>query len=623
MSYSKLNSENKTVNYLNKDYNQLKQQLVDFAKIYYPDTANDFSEGSPGMMFIEMAAYVGDVLSFYTDTQLQETLLEYAQERDNLFDLAYNLGYKPQIINASSVILDITQTVPAGSTNPDFTKTLTVKKGSSFLPENNTKIEFITQEDVNFSFSSSFDPTEISVFSINPTTNEPLKYLLKKSVKAISATPVIKTFNVGSPEKFLTLSIKDADIISIESIVDSNGNSYTEVPYLAQETVFEETLNISSNDPLLSQYNDEVPFLLKTKKVPKRFISRFKANNNLEIQFGSGISSSPDEEIIPNPDNVGLGINDGRNQLDLAYDPSNFLFTKTYGEVPSNTTLTVTYLKGGGLSSNVPSNTITRTGTLSTIANNAGQSVSDQISSLAVTNPNPASGGGPGDTNDDIRLNAAANFNAQQRAVTKEDYLFRTLVMPPKFGKVAKAYLIKDDQISIETSRRIANPNGLNLYTLGYNSSKQLTNLSIAAKENLATYLEQYRMLTDSINIKNAFVINIEIDFEITTFKNFNNGEVITNCINELKKFFNIDRWQINQPIIINEIFSTLGNVNGVATIGSVNINNKFGEILGYSKYKYDINQATVNGIIYPSIDPSIFEVKFPNTDIKGRVKSI
>lgn len=623
MSYSKVNSENKTVNYLNRDYNQLKQQLIDFAKIYYPDTANDFSEGSPGMMFIEMAAYVGDVLSFYTDTQLQETLLEYAQERENLFDLAYNLGYKPQVTNASSVVLDITQTVPAGATGPDFTKTLTVKKGSSFLPANNTKIEFITQEDVNFSFSSSFDPTEISVFSIDPTTNEPLKYLLKKSVKAISGKPVSKVFTIGSPEKFLTLNIKDTDIISIESITDSDNNSYTEVPYLAQETVFEEVLNVSSNDPVLSQYNDEVPFLLKTKKVPKRFISRFKANNSLEIQFGSGISSSPDEEIIPNPDNVGLGINDGRSQLDLAYDPSNFLYTKTYGEVPSNTTLTVTYLKGGGLNSNVPSNTITRTGTLSTRANNAGQSVSDQISSLAVTNPNPASGGGPGDTNDDIRLNAAANFNAQQRAVTKEDYLFRSLVMPPKFGKVAKAYLIKDDQISIETSRRIANPNGLNLYTLGYNSSKQLTNLSVAAKENLATYLEQYRMLTDAINIKNAFVINIDVEFEITTFKNFNNGEVVTNCINELKKFFNIDRWQINQPIIINEIFNVLGTVDGVASIGSVNVNNKFSEVLGYSKYKYDIEQATVNGIIYPSLDPSIFEVKYPNTDIKGRVKSL
>ena len=623
MSYSKVNSENKNVNYLNRDYNQLKQQLIDFAKIYYPDTANDFSEGSPGMMFIEMAAYVGDVLSFYTDTQLQETLLEYAQERENLFDLAYNLGYKPQVTNASSVVLDITQTVPAGATGPDFTKTLTVKKGSSFLPANNTKIEFLTQEDVNFSFSSSFDPTEISVFSIDPTTNEPLKYLLKKSVKAISGKPVSKVFTVGSPERFLTLNIKDTDIISIESITDSDNNSYTEVPYLAQETVFEEVLNVSSNDPVLSQYNDEVPFLLKTKKVPKRFISRFKANNSLEIQFGSGISSSPDEEIIPNPDNVGLGINDGRSQLDLAYDPSNFLYTKTYGEVPSNTTLTVTYLKGGGLNSNVPSNTITRTGALSTRANNAGQSVSDQISSLAVTNPNPASGGGPGDTNDDIRLNAAANFNAQQRAVTKEDYLFRSLVMPPKFGKVAKAYLIKDDQISIETSRRIANPNGLNLYTLGYNSSKQLTNLSVAAKENLATYLEQYRMLTDAINIKNAFVINIDVEFEITTFKNFNNGEVVTNCINELKKFFNIDRWQINQPIIINEIFNVLGTVDGVASIGSVNVNNKFSEVLGYSKYKYDIEQATVNGIIYPSLDPSIFEVKYPNADIKGRVKSL
>jgi len=622
MAYSKINSGNKPVSYLNKSYSQLKQQLIDFTKIYYPDTANDFSEGSPGMMFLEMAAYVGDILSFYTDTQVQETMLEYAQERDNLFALAYNLGYRPNVTNAAAVKLDVTQTVPAGTNGPDFRYALTVRKGSTFLPSANSEVEFLTQEDVDFSTSSSFDPTEITIFSIDTTTNQPLKYLLKKGVNAISAKLKTKTFTVGAPERFLKLELNDTNVIGIDSLVDDEGNSYTEVDYLAQETAFEEVKNIEANDPRLAQYNGQTPYLLKTKKVPKRFITRFKANNNLEIKFGAGISDSADEEIIPNPDNVGLGINDGRSMLDFAFDPSNFLYTKAYGEVPSNTTLTVTYMQGGGIESNFPSNTITRKGTLLTLANTAGINISDQISSISVTNPKPANGGGPGDTNDDIRLNAAANFNAQHRTVTKDDYIFRSLIMPPKFGKVAKSYITQDDQISVETSRRIANPNGLNLHVLGYDINKNLTTLNIAAKENLATYLEQYRMLTDSINIKDAYIINLGLDFVITTFKNYNNDEVITSCINRLKDYFNIDRWQVNQPIIISEVSNAISQVEGVQTLESIKFNNKFGEVINYSKYKYDLDQATIDGVIYPSLDPTIFEIKFPNTDIKGRVKT-
>lgn len=622
MAYSKLNNGNKSVSYLNKSYSQLKQQLIDFTKIYYPDTANDFSEGSPGMMFLEMAAYVGDILSFYTDTQVQETMLEYAQERDNLFALAYNLGYRPNVTNASAVKLDITQTIPAGSDGPDWRYALTLKKGSTFLPSANSTIEFLIQDDVDFNSSSSFDPTEVTIFSIDTATNQPLKYLLKKSVNAISATLKTTTFNVGAPERFLKLEINDTDIIGIDSLIDDEGNKYTEVDHLAQETVFEEVKNNEANDPRLAQYNGQTPYLLRTKKVPKRFATRFKANDNLEIHFGAGISDSADEEIIPNPDNVGLGINDGRNMLDFAFDPSNFLYTKAYGEVPSNTTLTVTYMQGGGISSNFPSNTITRKGTLLTQANTAGINITDQISSISVTNPKPANGGGSGDTNDDIRLNAAANFNAQQRTVTKDDYIFRSLIMPSKFGKIAKAYIIQDDQISIETSRRIANPNGLNLHVLGYDINKNLTNLNIAAKENLATYLEQYRMLTDAINIKDAYVINLGLDFIITTFKNYNNDEVITSCINQLRDYFNIDRWQVNQPIIISEVSNVIAQVEGVQTLESIKFNNKFGEVINYSKYKYDLDQATIDGIIYPSLDPTIFEIKFPNTDIKGKVKT-
>ena len=194
--------------------------------------------------------------------------------------------------------------------------------------------------------------------------------------------------------------------------------------------------------------------------------------------------------------------------------------------------------------------------------------------------------------------------------------------MPPKFGKVAKAYIIQDDQISVDTSRRISNPNALNLHILGYDINKNLTTLNIAAKENLVTYLEQYRMLTDAINIKDAYIINLGLDFEITTFRNYNNDEVITNCIQKLGEYFNIDRWEVNQPIIISEVSNTISQVNGVQTLESIKFNNKFGEVLGYSKYKYDLDQATVNGVIYPSMDPTIFEIKSINNDIKGRVKA-
>ena len=215
-----------------------------------------------------------------------------------------------------------------------------------------------------------------------------------------------------------------------------------------------------------------------------------------------------------------------------------------------------------------------------------------------------------------------AAFSAQKRTVTKEDYLIRTLSMDPKFGRVAKAYITQDDQISPLTTEpnRIPNPLALNLYTLGYDKNKQLTTLNTATKTNLSTYLEQYRMLTDSINIKDAFVINFTVDFEIVTFKSYNNEEVILNCINELKSFFNIDKWQINQPIIISEVYNLLGNVLGVQSVESVSFKNVSGTNVGYSQYKYDFTQATRGGVIYPSLDPSIFEVKYLNKDIRGRV---
>ena len=623
MAYTKVSnkSQDKDVNYLNKDYNSFKNQLLEFAQIYYPNTFNDFSEASPGMMFIEMAAYVGDVLSFYTDTQLQESFITVAKERENINNLAYAMGYKPKATTAASVTLDVFQLLPSVGDNyvPDYNYCLQIGENSMF--QSSEGPTFMTQDKIDFRVSGSMDPTTLSIYNYD-SDNNPQYYLLKKSTQAISATRKDQSFEIAGPQQFLTLELFDNNVLSIESITDADGNEYKEVDYLAQDTIFEEVENTGANDPDLYQYNKQTPYLLKVKKVPRRFTTRFKDNNRLEIQFGGGISDQADVEIIPNPDNIGLGIKDGRNKLDVAYDPSNFLYTKAYGQVPANTTLTVKYLVGGGLASNVATGTINQIGSLN-LTNNANLNVgllNFVKESVAVNNPEKASGGSGGDTIEETRLNAIASFASQKRAVTKEDYMIRTLSLPSMFGRISKAYITQDDQLSPLTSEpgRIPNPLALNLYTLGYDKNKKLTTLNPATKQNLITYLEQFRMLTDSINIKNAFVINFSVDFEITTFTNYNNEEVLLNCISELQNYFEIDKWQINQPIIKSEIMNLLGSVQGVQTVEKVTILNKNGN--PYSVYRYDFESATKKEVIYPSLDPSIFELKFPNQDIKGRV---
>ena len=626
MAYNKISNktQDKDIKYLNKDYNSYKNQLIEFAEVYFPNNFNDFSEGNPGMMFLEMSAYVGDVLSFYTDTQLKESFLSLAQEKENIYNLAYTMGYKPKVTSTSNTNLEIMQLLPSklNSDNeyiPDYGYALRISPNSVFSSTEGPK--FYLNNQVNFSFSSSLDPTNITIWKYD-SSNNPLYYLLKKSSKVISGETKSQTFSIGSAEKFKTLELFDTNIISIESIIDSEGNEYYEVPYLAQDTIFEEIENTAANDPILHQYNHQTPYLLKLKKSTRRFVSRFKANNQLEIQFGSGISSKADEEIIPNPNNIGLGINDGRSQLDIAYDPSNFLFTKTYGQAPANTILTVTYVVGGGLESNVQSNTITEVNTLNSINKpNLNANLLQFIkNSVTSNNPESATGGGSGDSIEDIRLNAIANFSSQQRTVTKNDYIIRTLSLPSKFGRIAKAYITQDDQISPLSTEynRIPNPLALNLYVLGYDKNKQLSTLNKATKTNLSTYLEQYRMLTDAINIKDAYVINFNLDFDITTFPNYNNEEIILECISEIKNYFDIDKWQVNQPIIMSEISNLLVNVKGVRSVENLKLQNKNGT--NYSPYRYNFIKATKKGIIYPSMYPSIFELKYPNTDINGSV---
>jgi len=372
----------------------------------------------------------------------------------------------------------------------------------------------------------------------------------------------------------------------------------------------------------LYQSANQVPYILEKVSVPTRFVSRFRSNESLDIEFGPGINTVADTSVIPNPNNVGLGtVNYPTTFISSAFDPTNFVTTQTYGLAPYNTSITFTYLAGGGASSNAESNELTIPVSFTATAVNTSQQ-----NTVVTNNENPAVGGADGDDIDSIRLNAAAEFSSQLRAVTQEDYLARTLNMPQIYGRISKAYISKDDSTFtnyFKSSIYQKDPVLVSLCVLSVNSSNQLTNPSNALMKNLDTYLSEYRMLTDAINIKPAYIINIKVEFEIVTRPNYSNVDVIARCLESMKSYFDIARWQINQPIILSNVYSTLDIVEGVQTVKSINITNLHGENLGYSKYSYDVSGATLDGVIYPSLDPSIFEVKYPNTDIQGRVVTV
>lgn len=623
----------KDIRYLSRDFSSIKQNLIDFAKNYFPDTYQDFNESSPGMMFLEMAAYVGDVLSYYTDTTLQESLILQASERQNILDIAQSLGYKPKTNIAANVKLDVFQIVPAigsGTNNkPDFSYAFAIETGMVVASDNrNITSEFRTTDYLDFKFSSSFDPTEITVFEVDDITNEPTFYLLKKSVNAVSGVIKTKTYTFGAPKPYDKIELEEANIIDILYAIDSDGNKWYNVPFLAQDTIFEPTPNIARNDRQLSTYREETPYLLKLRKVSRRFSTRQLDNGKTEIQFGAGVSDLDDELLIPNPDLIGSSLAGIESIASLDIDPSNFLYTKTYGLAPNNTELTLYYTVGGGIRDNVPSETITRLKTRSILLDETGldQTLYRQsIGSLAVTNSEPAVGAKQGETIDEIRQNTLAYFASQNRAVTKEDYIIRAYSLPQKYGSIAKSYITKDDQLTAESiynSDRVVNPLALNFYVIGYNSDGRLTKINNATKENLKLYLGYHRMLTDAINIKDAYIINIGVEFDIITMPDQNGNQVILRCIDRLKKYFDIKKWQINQPIVISNIFTELDKVEGVQTVVDVKVVNHYDPTLGYSGNAYDIQVATRNGIIFPSLDPSIFEIRYLDNDIIGRVRA-
>jgi len=666
-------NKGKDIKYLNTDFEGFRGNLIEFTKTYFPKTYNDFNETSPGMMFIEMASYIGDVLSYYVDDTFKESLMPYAEDSKSVMALSQYLGYKPKATSPAITTLSLYHLVPNigdGINNrPDERYYLRIKEGM-VVEAQSTSIQFRTTEMVDFADEYN---REIIVYQRDADSGEPSFYLIKKLVNAIASTLSEKKVTFESYEPFRTIELSENNVIQIVDVRDDNGNKYYEVPYLGQEMVFIEEKNTLSNDPELFQFRDTVPYILKTLKTPRRFVVKVNDDNTTTIQFGAGDPSANDEQLIPNLKNVGLGLPNSISRLEESFDPTNFLKTKTYGTSPTGE-VTVKYLTGGGVASNTSVGDITQiTGIeydedllkFTTIQRGIYQ---QSKNSLAVDNEVPAIGGKGAETLEEIRQNSLANFGAQNRAVTAKDYQIRVLSMPARYGGIAKAYASADGQLDnnspssilaspnalqqftdlvmtfvekadneepsstqvkeeiknflvgkTDNVNEINNPFAINLYLLGYDRFGHLTQLNKAVKQNLKTYLNEYKILTDGVNIIDGFIVNIGVNFEITVLDSYNKSEVLTQCINDLKNFFLIDKWSFNQTINLSEIELTIANVEGVSSVPKLEITNKCkGQ---YSPNSYNITAATKDKIVYPSLDPCVFEVKFPNSDIKGRAR--
>jgi hypothetical protein len=595
------NQNKRNISYISTNFDKIKQSLVDYSKYYYPNTFKDFSEGSVGMMFTEQVAYVGDILSFYVDSRLQESLINYAGERKSLINHARANGYKVKTTTPSQTILDVYQVVPSkinslGEHEPDLSVVQNIKEGMTC--QTSDSISFITRDPVDFNINTPSSPRDSTVYA-RDQDGFPQSYLIKKSVNAFSATKKTVNINISDPIPARQIELEEDNVIFVESVVDSQGNRWYEVDYLAQENIpVAEDINFFFGEDSARESN--VPKLLKYIKTSNKFITHVTENNTTIIEFGSGTDSGFDEQVTFAPFNPN--------------DKFTYRKTNTYGRTPTNTTLTITYYFGGGVDSNVVSNSITNLARIeyeaSIIELNPDiiDLYRDIRRSTRVTNPIPATGGGGPDTDEEIRQNAILKSHSQNRLVSQLDYESLIYSMPSIYGKVDKVW----------ASRDLFKDNVVNIYILSSNSEGNLIPPSEILLENVKTYVNNYRMLSERIQIIPGHIINIGVEYKIKVVKGFSKQEVLSNTKTVVKEFFDAKNQGFFKPIDISQVQLKIGNVTGVQSVSYVKVKNLTAANGEYSRNEYDIDYATRDNMIYPSQDPSIFEVKYPSIDIKG-----
>ena len=655
MAYSDKKISPSNINYTSKDFSSIKTDLIEYTKAYFPDTYKDFNETSPGMMLIELASYVGDVLSYYIDYNYKESLLTTATERKNVLRLAEFLGYKTTPVTPSVVKLRVTTDVGVNDEfKPNYAELVdkglgsTLASGLQISSIENPDLKFETIGELDFNISGSQDNEPAYIVS-RDAQSRPQSYRLTRYVQAVSGETKTKEFTITSPTKFLELDLGITDVVEILDVTDSSNAKWYEVDYLAQDRILKET-HYSNDSDRTSAYDQglsntqeysvdvSIPYTLEYINTNKKFVKKVDpVTNNTKLQFGNGLF----KQNISGSSSAGLFATIEQQGMNVSGVPSsvinsaiNNLTTNNslnLGETPANTILTVKYRQGGGADTNVQAGELTQ--------------VENSSATITVTNPEPSSGGTDGETITEIKENAKTFFASQLRCVTREDYAARILNLPAKFGNIAKAQVVRLNDVS-----------GLNIYTLSYNQRRQLVNTPDLVLDNLRMYLEQFRMINDALTFGfelgtgatfSGYKINFGVYFAINVDRRFNPTDVKIEVMECVKEFFEIDKMRFGQAINLNElryeilgkegvialpklqIFQTTTEIEGYETGVGRNLAeyDAFGQLAGDPEQRqagygfvYSFQNALQNDIIRPARTPAVFELRNPNTDIIGRV---
>tara|TARA_A100001515_G_scaffold19616_1_gene14460 strand:+ start:217 stop:2013 length:1797 start_codon:yes stop_codon:yes gene_type:complete len=594
--------DKKLIRYTDRDFNSIKESLVRYTKRYYPDVYQDFSEASFGSLMLDTVSYVGDVLSFYLDYQANESFLDTAVEYDNILRHGEQVGYKQPLKANSFGIVTLYILVPpiVNGIQPDTDYLPTLVKGSRFSSTNGAVFTLI--DDVDFSNVDN----EIVVATSDATTGATTSYAIKAHGKVISGEISEQVFTVGEFKRFLTLGLADPNITEVVSIIDAEGNEYFEVDYLSQDTIFRSVVN---KDVESSRY---APEKIVAVSVPRRYIV-FNRFGQAFIKFGYGSESSLKTDNITHPSNVVLKMHGRDYEKDTSFDPSNLLETDKFGIAPANTTLNVTYRTNKIEDVNVSVNGLIKVDApIFVFGENATNSskIESVRSSLEVTNEKPILGDVSVPTSEELRQRINDIFSTQNRAVTADDYEGVAYRMPSKFGRIKRVKVLRDQ----DSFKR-----NLNMHLLSEDANGNFINTNDVLKNNLKVWLNNYRMINDTIDILDTRIINLRINFVAVVDYEQDKFEALNVAISEVEQLFE-RKMDIGEPIYITSIYDVINNLDEIVDVTNVKIENISGGI--YSNDTLNIDEyISADGRILYAPENAVYELKFPNLNIVGSIK--
>jgi len=591
------------INYTSRDFESIKRDLVNHAKRSYPSVYRDFNEASFGSLMLDTVAYIGDIMSFYLDYQANESFMDSAVEFKNVTRHARQYGYKDNGYPSSTGIVELYLTVPANSTGlgPDLRYAPILKRDAEF--SSNGGAPYLLIEDVNFENPNN----EIIVAKVNNSTGLPTSYAIRAKGRVISGKIVAENFQLGSYQRFRRVFLSMPRVAEVLAVFDADGNEYYEVEHLSQDVIYKDVTNRKSD-------NDTVPSLIRPFSVPRRFtLERDGISSFLQFGYGSQDEASSETDIAE-PSNVVLQLN-GRGYIsDFNFDPSKLLETDKFGVAPVNTSLNVKYRINKVDNVNSPVGTLVNVGSTNFSYRNVRQlntGLIQQVNkSLEVYNPTPIVGDVSNPTSEELKIRTLNVFATQNRAVTKTDYESMVYAMPAKFGAIKRCKITRDP----DSFKR-----NLNLYILAEDSNGNLTMANSTLKDNLKVWLNNIKMINDTIDIIDGKIVNLAIDFKVIADPDKNKYDVLTACVNALKKKFN-QPLLLGESFYITDIYNILNDVVGVVDTQGAKVTIKNGAL--YSDTRFNLNdQKSADGRYIKAPDNVSFEIKFADKDIKGTIK--